>query len=109
MSKMIGLEQAVTMRNVYKESKETILAEGISKDILPQAERFDKQHVLDLLNQENCEGLRVYYSMDESQNFHMLLVGVDSEGEDIIDANEPLILDEGGKCPPYCSTNSELG
>ena len=109
MSKMIELERAVTMRNLYKEAKEAILAEGISKDILPQAELFDKQHVLDLLNQNNCTGLRVYYSMDETQNFHLLLVGVDTEGEDIIHSNDPQILDEGIKCPPTCPVNSELG
>ena len=109
MSKMIELEQAVTMRNLYKENKEAILAEGVIKDILPQAEMFEKQHILDLLNQDDCQGLRVYYSMDDAQNFHMLLVGVNSEGEDIIDSNEPLILDEGERCPPTCPSDSELG
>lgn len=108
MSKKIGLDQAKTMRKKYKEAKGPILAEGVSKDILPQAEFFDKQDVLDLLNQDDCQGLRVYYSMDEAHNFHLLLVGVDSEGEDIIDSNEPLILDEGIKCPPTCPVNSEL-
>ena len=97
------------MRNLYKESKEAILAEGISKDILPQAELFDKEHILDLLNQNDCQGLRVYYSMNESQNFHLLLVGVDGEGEDIMDPIEPQILDEGERCPPKCSPDSELG
>lgn len=109
MSKKIGLDQAKTMRKKYKETKGSILAEGVSKEILPQAELFNKQDVLDLFNQEDCQGLRVYYSMDESQNFHLLLVGADSEGEDIIDPNDPQILDEGERCPPKCPVDSELG
>ena len=109
MSKKIGLDQAKSMRKKYKEAKGPILAEGVSKEILPQAELFEKQHILDLLNQEDCQGLRVYYAMDEAQNFHMLLVGVDSAGDDIIDTNDPQILDEGNRCPPVCSSDSELG
>ncbi|HEY0731135.1 MAG TPA: hypothetical protein VGD33_01855, partial [Chitinophagaceae bacterium] len=101
--------QAKTMRSKFKESKGSILAAGVSKEILPQAELFDKQDVLDLLNQDDCTGLRVYYSMDEAQNFHLLLVGANSKGDDIIDSNDPQILDEGGRCPPTCPVLSELG
>ena len=66
---------------------------------------FGKDHVDDLLSQQGCVGIRIYYgktgtlSADASQ---LIIVGTDVDGNDMTDK----ILDAGTPCPDFCSSLS---
>lgn len=66
---------------------------------------FGKDHVDDLLSQQGCTGIRIYYgktgvlSADPPQ---LVIVGTDEDGNDITDR----ILDAGVPCPDFCSSLS---
>ena len=85
-------------------------------DVLPICETFDKEAVERLLCQPGCTGLRVYYSMDEEDRLHAVLVGVDAENRDILAVSSSLttmeeegeVLDEAQRCPTNCPPDSDL-
>lgn len=58
----------------------------------------------ELLNQQSCVGLRIYYAtkieISTAQTPEIVVVGVDSSGNDILGNN--LILDASLPCPPAC-------
>ncbi|PKV63122.1 hypothetical protein [Pontibacter ramchanderi] len=67
---------------------------------------FGAETVRNLLEQEGCVGMRIYYALDDNGEQQLLLVGTDAEGNDM---TEGLILDLASPCPPDCSVNkSEL-
>jgi hypothetical protein len=59
-----------------------------------------------ILEQEGCIGIRIYDGLDsETSEENRVLVGVDTDGEDMVDG---IILDELIPCPEKCSKNSSL-
>lgn len=83
---------------------------------------FGKDKVMELLNHPDCTALRIYYGLkidtdgDGIKEKKMVLVAVDSEGNDILPpGGDPAtgavaksmttarILDQGLPCPTYCS------
>lgn len=59
-----------------------------------------------ILDQENCIGLRIYNgynTTDEKTN--LVLVGVDKNGNDLVDG---IILERLTPCPPYCPKSSPI-
>lgn len=59
-----------------------------------------------ILEQENCIGVRLYDGLNsETSEENRVLVGVDSNGEDMVDG---VIVDELIPCPEKCSKNSSL-
>lgn len=77
---------------------------------------FDKKIVMDMLNEDKCEGLRVYNAMDDEGKLHFVLVGTDANGNNILPAGdeygartiqesadgEPILVNDGRSCPPNC-------
>ncbi len=69
---------------------------------------FDKKVVVDMLNEPNCEGLRVYNAIDDEGNEHFVLVGTDANGGNLLPSSEESLtesyslLDNGFPCPPNC-------
>jgi hypothetical protein len=71
---------------------------------------FDKSLVLDLLNEPNCAGLRIYNAEADDDRLHFVLVGVDANGNNLLPAEEATtsgsysLLDDGQRCPgqPGC-------
>ena len=69
---------------------------------------FDKKVVMDLLNEDKCEGLRVYNSIDDEGKEHFILVATDSNGNNLLPSSDESLtesyslLDNGRPCPPYC-------
>jgi hypothetical protein len=60
----------------------------------------------DLLAQEDCVGIRIYNALDANGVITNVLVGVDRDGNDLINGS---IYDLGGKCPGgSCSNNNSL-
>jgi hypothetical protein len=70
------------------------------------AHYFGKAAIMDLLNQENCVGMRVYYGIDTTTGAKKLvLTGVDAEENDLY---EGMLLDKSMPCPTNCSSANPL-
>jgi hypothetical protein len=60
-----------------------------------------KNNVENLLQQEDCVGIRIYNGYDEvERKISLVLVGVDSNDDELL--NDGLIYDELIPCPSYC-------
>lgn len=64
-----------------------------------------KNKLIELLEQENCVGVRIYYGLDENGEKNLVFVGADQNENDLI---ENIILEFTKKCPPYCSDKNPL-
>ncbi|HMP99486.1 MAG TPA: hypothetical protein PKC24_06860 [Cyclobacteriaceae bacterium] len=76
--------------------------------------KFSKEEVLALLNQQGCEGLRIYnaFADDNAQHpYTMFLVGTTADGSNLLPAqdgdlaNDYQIWNDGMLCPPNCPDN----
>jgi len=79
---------------------------------LLRAHFFGFEIVNQILNQSGCIGIRMCYALNNSGVQQILLVGVNSNGENIlpstqvagkISGNEGIIADMSFPCPTYCS------
>jgi len=105
----IPLGQAIDMTTKYRKDKEQILDPEIRDEgILPLSETFNRDAFDSLLAQEGCEGIRLYYSMDDKQRLHIIAVGVNSRNEDMIPNNEAIIVETAVRCPAQCPPESVL-
>ncbi|HNR18648.1 MAG TPA: hypothetical protein PKN75_07515 [Bacteroidia bacterium] len=66
---------------------------------------FGKDALLELLNQEGCVGFRYYYGIDEKGKKVLVLVGVNSEANDLVDGR---LLERSWPCPHCCSVDNPL-
>lgn len=65
---------------------------------------FGKNKINDILNQEGCVGVRIYYGIDgEAKN--LVMVGADANENDL---EEGIILEHAVPCPTRCSTPNKL-
>jgi hypothetical protein len=110
----ISLEPAIEMTARYREKRETILAAVYKgKNILALSETFSKEAVTTLLAVDDCAAVRIYYGMDETDKVHAILVPVNAANEDILPQvsileDDPVILEQGQRCPPTCPPPSDL-
>lgn len=66
---------------------------------------FGRDILEEILNQEGCMGIRMYYGVDsDTGNRELVLVGADAEGDDILD----LVADLSWSCPANCSSSNAL-
>ena len=63
-------------------------------------EAFDK-----ILAQKGCMGIRYYYAKTDDGTPTLVLVGVDSTGNDMSTAS---VVERGYPCPPFCSQQTSL-
>jgi hypothetical protein len=92
----ISLEEAARLTKNYRES--------------PGAGAFlggyvSKSAILNILNQESCTGIRIYNAKTGAEDLTFVLVGVNSEGEDLAGGE---LAEFVSQCPPYCPVSSEL-
>jgi len=66
---------------------------------------FNAKPVLELLTQPGCVGLRIYKGRDEAGEDSMVLVGVDTDGNDM---TKGVLLNLSFPCPPYCPDDDAL-
>jgi hypothetical protein len=114
----IPLDQAKTMTASYRANKEEILAgQYQAQNILPLSETFNREAVDQLVATQGCAGIRIYYGMDESLKIHAIIVAVNESNQDILpvsaqdtsaSADDPVIIEEGQRCPPICPEKSSL-
>jgi hypothetical protein len=69
------------------------------------AEFLGKEKILELLSQEGCVGIRIYYGINDYGKKNVSLVGADANQNDIEDG---LLIDKGEFCPPFCSKRNAL-
>ena len=58
-----------------------------------------------ILTQSGCVGIRVYYALNNEGEKQIVIVGVDSQGNDLYNG---LLADRTFNCPPICSTANPL-
>ena len=74
------------------------------RDNSPAAEKahmFPREVFEALLKNPKVSGIRLYHGRGQDGKGSMIAVGVDSDGNDILDAGE--IYDRGYPCPPFCT------
>ena len=64
-----------------------------------------REKLLDILNQDGCMGVRMYYAIDDDGKKNLVLVGA-KENED--DMENGIIVDKCFLCPPRCPSRNEL-
>lgn len=94
-SSAISLQEAIDMTTAYRAANP-----GATK-----AHFFGKEKLMELLNQDECVGIRAYYGMDEEGNKQLVFVGADSTEEDLFTG---VILDKSVPCPNHCGILSPL-
>jgi hypothetical protein len=112
----ISLDQAIGMTTLYREEKENILIPELrEQNILAICETFDRAAFDALLAQDGCEGIRIYYGMEEGLKVRAIFVGVNEENEDMLPSGEGLestegnnIVEAGQVCPVLCPPPSPL-
>jgi hypothetical protein len=66
---------------------------------------ISKEFITDILEQLNCEGLRIYMGINENNEKTLVINGIDKSGNDIY---EGLIADGVWACPSFCSSINPL-
>jgi len=113
-SHFISLSTAITMTAEYRQNYEAILAPSVQNQaVLPLSETFNRAALDALLAKSGCEGIRIYYGMDENSKVHAILVAVDENNEDIlpgsnIETEPAYIVEQGQRCPVVCPPESVL-
>lgn len=90
----ITLSSASAMTSEYRrKNPDSTLAHYFGRDIMQR-----------ILDQEGCMGIRIYYGVDEDGNKQLVLVGADSDQNDMTD----LVADLNHPCPDTCSNANAL-
>lgn len=66
---------------------------------------FGRDIIEELLAQDGCVGIRIYYGLDESGKKELVLVGVEADEDDMVTG---LIADYAFPCPSNCSSANDL-
>jgi len=64
-----------------------------------------KEKIKAILDQSECVGIRFYFAKDDNNENTLVVVGVDSDENDLVNG---LIADKLMKCPPLCSNINTL-
>jgi hypothetical protein len=70
-----------------------------------KAHFFGKDIITDILNQDHCMGIRMYYALDDNGHKQLILVGVDGDEKD---QTEGIVADFNVPCPHSCDAMSDL-
>ena len=70
-----------------------------------KAHLFSNSLIQDILNQNDCDGIRFYNGINDDDELCLVLVGVDSSSEDMTSGT---LVERGDMCPPNCDEGSPL-
>lgn len=117
----ISRKEAIEQIGRYKKEKKKLLADAYkNKNVLPTCETFARSAMEDLLAQPGCAYIRVYYALNDKDDVHLVLVGADADGKDIVPAadtslvlmrtagSDGVIIENGVRCPSDCPPPSPL-
>ena len=65
---------------------------------------FGKDILNEILDQEGCVGIRMYYGINSDEERELVLVGVDANENDMTE----LVVDLSCPCPNRCGTENKL-
>jgi hypothetical protein len=106
MNNRIDLATAKDLIKRYRENLDALVSKDYTGS-LPNAETFDASAIQAILNQQGCVEFRAYYGMKEDKTVCLIFIGVDAQGNDIINSlksnEEDVIVEFGRPCPPYCN------
>lgn len=66
---------------------------------------FAQVGINQILAQENCVGIRIYYGLDSDGKKELVITGVTADENDITTG---VLLDRSIKCPPDCGNKNVL-
>jgi len=96
--KPISLEMAREwIKNYQKKNPNSTKVHFFGRDIIER-----------ILGEDGCVGIRIYYASDEKGDGQLLLVGANSDGNNLLPKseeltdNENIIADYSWPCPSYC-------
>lgn len=90
----ISLDTAGAMTKAYRDANRgQRIAHFFGKDILNE-----------ILEQEGCMGIRIYYGINEDAQKELVLVGADVDENDLLE----LVADISSPCPNLCSSPNKL-
>lgn len=69
------------------------------------AHYFGRTWLLDILAQEGCVGIRIYYALDAEGKKQLVLTGVNSDGDDLYNG---ILAERSKPCPDTCSSSNPL-
>jgi|SRR5665213_1573974 len=103
----ISLQVAIDMTTLYRTNQ---------PPNFPICETFEKDAIEKLLATDGCAFLRIYYGMKANLQADAILVAADASGADILPdgktnglaIDDPLILEDGYRCPEACPPPSPL-
>ena len=72
-----------------------------------KAHLIQKQALLDVMEPSDVVAVRAYMAIDDDGVQKVVLVGVDANGQDLIDDNH-ILVDKSKPCPPDCGVESQL-
>jgi hypothetical protein len=90
---VIPIEQARQYQRNFITGRDTLSrSAGAAPNFnLPNAESFTRDAIILLLNQENADGIRIYYGKDNAGMVRLVLLPVDKNGKDI----QTTLIDRG--------------
>ena len=65
---------------------------------------FGRNHIEQILGQAGCVGLRMYFAQESDGSSTLVMVGADSNQNDMLD----LIFERAVRCPAVCSIANPL-
>lgn len=113
----ITLSKAIELTTRFRSKKDQILKiEYQSQGILFTSETFSREAIESLLNQPGCVSVRHYLGMDADLKIRLVIVGADSDGNDILPSaqnnnlleTEGDIVEDGQRCPDICPPDGPL-
>jgi hypothetical protein len=113
----ISLDILKELTTRYNKNKTKILKDEFHDNgTLPTCETFDRAAFDQLLAQEGCVGIRIYFGMDEDLDVKLVVVGVNENDQDIrpatsnlkmrnVDTTDEAVFafSDSVRCPPYCT------
>jgi hypothetical protein len=91
MSRTINLENAAEFTHSFQQSAK------FSNETISSI--FDKEDLLQVLNQDGCVGIRIYNALNSDNKMTHVVVGIDGNGDDMTDGT---LLDYAKLCPDDC-------
>jgi hypothetical protein len=64
-----------------------------------------RNKLMEILNQDGCMGVRIYYGIGDDGKKNLILVGAEADENDMVDG---IIVERLFPCPPLCSGRNSL-
>jgi hypothetical protein len=91
----ISLADAAALTKRHRDTKASEVKAGV----------IAKDQVLQLLNQADCVGMRIYFGRNPDGTPSLVLAGIDASDNDL---TKGMILEQLWLCPPWCGANNPL-